>query len=211
LSASNYDQEGIIPETGFNKSTFRFNGEQKFGKLSVGANVAYSQATTDKTLTSSGLWGGGGNGAMTAVYGWSRSDDMKKYLNPDGTKYRMFEGLQPLADDVENPYWIVNKNKMYDITKRLTGSINANLKVTDWFDVVYRAGIDTYNKFDYTFIAPNSAVRETYQKGRLSNSTIDYQYLSSNLMLTFNKKIADFDLNLLLGQSIEERFLGTRW
>ncbi|MDP3397935.1 MAG: SusC/RagA family TonB-linked outer membrane protein [Bacteroidales bacterium] len=204
LSASNYDQEGIIPETGFNKSTFRFNGEQKFGKLSVGANVAYSQATTNKTLTSSGLWSGGGNGAMTAVYGWSRSDDMKTYLKPDGSKYRMFEGLQPLADDVENPYWIVNKNKMYDITKRLTGSINANLKVTDWFDVVYRAGIDTYNKFDYTLIAPNGAVRETYQKGRLSNATIDYQYLSSNLMLTFNKKIADFDLNLLLGQSIEE-------
>lgn len=204
ISASNFKQEGIIKETGFNKSTFRFNGDQKFGRLSIGANVAYSIARTDKTLTTAGLYNGGGNGAMTAVYGWSRNDDMTKYLNPDGTKYRMFEGLQPIADDVENPYWIINKNEMYDTNKRLTGSLNASFKAAEWFDISYRAGIDTYRKFDYTFIAPGGAVRETYQKGRLSHATVDYEYLSSNLMLNFKKKISDFDLNLLLGQSVED-------
>jgi len=204
LSASRFDQEGIIPETGFSKNTFRFNGDQKFGKFTVGANVAYSSAVTDKTLTTDGLWGGGGNGTMTALYGWARSENMSRYLKEDGSKYRMFEGLQPLADDVENPYWIINKNRMYDENKRLTGSINASYKVTDWFDISYRAGIDTYNKFDYTFIAPGSAVRETYQGGRLSHATINYEYVSSNLMMNFNKKISDFDFNLLLGQSIED-------
>lgn len=204
LSASNYTQEGIIPETGFDKSTFRFNGDQKLGKFTVGANVAYSTAKTNKTLTSSGLWGGGGNGAMTALYGWSRNDNMKKYLNEDGSKYRMFEGLQPLADDVENPYWIINKNRMYDVTKRLTGALHASLNLTDWFDISYRVGLDTYNKFDYTFIAPGSAVRETFQKGRLSNANYNYEYISSNLMMNFKKKIADIDMNLLLGHSVED-------
>lgn len=204
LSASRFDQTGIIPETGFKKSTFRFNGDQKFGKLTVGANVAYSQAYTQKTLTTAGLYNGGGNGAMTAVYAWPRSEDMSKYLNEDGTKYRIFEGLQPLADDMENPYWIVNKNNMYDVTDRLTGALTASFKFAEWLDLSYRAGIDTYNKFDYTFIAPGSAVRETYQKGRLSNASIDYEFLTSNLILNANKKIGDFDLNLLLGQTIED-------
>ena len=66
LSGSNYHQSGIIPTTGYDKTTFRFNGEQKYGILTVGANVSYSQASTDKTLTSAGLYGQGGNGAMTA-------------------------------------------------------------------------------------------------------------------------------------------------
>ncbi|MEL7585232.1 MAG: SusC/RagA family TonB-linked outer membrane protein [Prolixibacteraceae bacterium] len=210
LSASRFDQEGIIPETGFEKSTFRFNGDQKFGMLTVGANVAYSVSGTDKTLTSSGLWGAGGNGAMTAVYGWARSENMKKYLNEDGTKYRMFEGRQPLADDVENPYWIINRNKLDDQTNRFTGSTFVNLDIADWFKISYRLGYDNYTKNDYTFIAPGGAVSETYQNGRLSESDVTYEYLSSNLMLTFNKKVADFDFNLLLGHSAEDTKTATQ-
>ena len=201
LSASR-DQTGIIPATGFDKTTFRFNADQKFGKLTVGANVAYSNANTDKTLTSAGLYNGGGNGAMTAVYGWARSEDMHKYLNADGTKYRMFEGLQPLSSDVENPYWIVNKNTLGDQTNRFTGTTFANFDVAKWFNISYRLGYDSYIKKDNTFIAPRCR-SETYQ-GRLSESDLTYGYLSSNLLLTFNKKIRDFDLNLLLGQSIED-------
>ncbi|HUP12010.1 MAG TPA: TonB-dependent receptor plug domain-containing protein, partial [Niastella sp.] len=33
VSASNFNQKGIIPNTGFDKTTFRFNGEQKYGNL----------------------------------------------------------------------------------------------------------------------------------------------------------------------------------
>jgi len=204
LSASRYDQTGIVPNTGYNKTTFRFNGDQTYGNLTVGANVAYSIANTKKTLTSSGLWGGGGNGAMTAVYTWPRSDNMKLYLNPDGTKYRMFAGLEPLEDDVENPYWIINKDKLTDQTNRFTGSLNAGYKVTDWFDIKYRAGLDRYTLDNYTYIAPGSAVAITYQNGRLSESDYTYQFLNSNLMLNFHKKFGNFDSNLLLGQDIED-------
>ncbi len=204
LSASRFDQTGIVPNTGYNKTTFRFNGDQKYGNLTVGANVAYSIANTDKTLTSAGLYGGGGNGAMTAVYTWARSDDMTHYLNPDGTKYRMFAGLQPLQNDVENPYWIINKDKLTDQTNRFTGSLNANYKVTNWFDIKYRAGLDRYTLGNYTYIAPGSAVSTTYQNGRLSESDYTYQFLNSNLMLNFHKTFGSFDTNLLLGQDIED-------
>ena len=85
--------------------------------VTVGANVSYSQASTDKTLTSAGLYGQGGNGAMTAVYGWPVDDQMSCYLNDDGSKYRILEGLQDLEDDVENPYWILNKNTLTDETR----------------------------------------------------------------------------------------------
>jgi TonB-linked SusC/RagA family outer membrane protein len=213
LSASNFNQTGVVPMTGYDKTTFRFNGEQKYGKLTVGANAAYSLSNTVKTLTSAGLYNGGGNGTMTALYGWSRSDDMSMYLNPDGTKYRMFEGLQELANDVENPYWIINKNELTDKVSRFTGGINAKIDLTEWFNVLYRVGYDTYNSGAYTYIAPGGAVLEKFQTGRLSKSGVDYGFVTSNLMLNFNKKVSDFDLNLLVGQTVESttRVLRTLW
>lgn len=213
LSASNFDQTGVVPLTGYDKSTFRLNGEQKYGKLTVSANAAYSISNTTKTLTSAGLYNGGGNGTMTALYGWSRSEDISKYLNEDGTKYRMFEGLQELASDVENPYWIINKNKLTDKVNRFTGGINTSIDLTDWFNILYRVGFDTYNSGAYTYIAPGGAVLEQYQEGRLSKSGVNYEFLTSNLMLNFNKKFGDLELNLLVGHTAENtnRVLRTNW
>ncbi len=61
LSGSYFDQGGVVPETGYRKATFRFNGEQKWKIFTFGANVAYSQSHTKKTLTSGGLYGSSGN------------------------------------------------------------------------------------------------------------------------------------------------------
>ena len=213
LSASRYDQQGIVPTTDYDKTTFRFNGDHKYGRLTVGANVAYSIANTDKTLVQSGLYEGGGNGTMTALYGWSRSDDMSHYLNEDGTKYRMFEGLQELADDVENPYWIINKNKLSDRTKRFTGSVHASFDFTKDLSLSYRLGYDQYDADAKTYIAPGGAVKEIYQNGRLNKSNVDFTYYSSNVMLNYHKACGDFDFNFLLGQMAEstEVVRSTHW
>ncbi|MFR5958384.1 MAG: SusC/RagA family TonB-linked outer membrane protein [Bacteroides stercoris] len=213
LSGSNYHQSVIIPTTGYDKTTFRFNGEQKYGILTVGANVSYSQASTDKTLTSAGLYGQGGNGAMTAVYGWPVDDQMSRYLNDDGSKYRILEGLQDLEDDVENPYWILNKNTLTDETSRFTGAVNASLKLTDWWDVSARAGIDKYTTSSNTLRRPGGAVKQIYQNGYMSKGDVNYQYITTNVMSNFHKTFGDFDLNLLVGTTTEatKTTNNTRW
>ena len=203
LSASNFDQQGIVRETGYNKSTVRFNGEQKYGKLTVAANMSYSIAKTDKTLTSGGLYSGGGNGTMTALYGWPVTDDMTHYLNEDGSKYRILDGIVDLASETENPYWIINKNKLNDQTKRFTGAANANFKITDWWDVTARVGYDQYTTDAYTYIAPGGNVSELYQNGRLNKNKYSYEYITTNVMTNLNKKFGDFDFNLLLGTTTE--------
>ena len=213
LSLSNYNQQGIVRKTGYDKTTVRFNGEQKYGRLTVGANVAYSLATTDKTLTSSGLWGSGGTGTMTALYSWPLTEDMSHYMNEDGSKYRLFDGVWDLADDMENPYWIINKDKMYDKTHRFTGALTGQYKLADWWDVTARFGYDNYTTDAYTYIAPGSVVSSMYQNGRLSKSDYRYEYWSSNVMSNFHKTFGDFDLGLLLGTTAEntERQNQTHW
>ncbi|WP_149912760.1 SusC/RagA family TonB-linked outer membrane protein [Sphingobacterium cavernae] len=199
VSASRFDQSGIVPSTGYDKTTFRFNGDQKYGRLTLGTNVAYSLANTDKTLTSAGLYNSGGTGAMNSVYRWSRNDDMTKYLNEDGTKYRMFGDRQKLEDDIENPYWTINKNLLDDRTERFTANLNANMKLADWWNLSYRVGTDSYLTRNNTLVSAGGAVRPQWQNGMMSASDYRFNYWSSNLMSNFDKKVGDFDLGALVG------------
>src|SRR5690606_28397081 len=126
-----------VPTTDFKRSTIRFNGEQKLGIFTFGANASYSNSNTRKTLTGSGLWGAGGAGYMEGVLIWPRNYDMHDYLNADGTNKYLLPNLEP-ENNTDNPYWTINKNPQSDKTDRLLGSVYTNVKVTDWFDITYR-------------------------------------------------------------------------
>ncbi|MDB5222693.1 MAG: SusC/RagA family TonB-linked outer membrane protein [Chitinophagaceae bacterium] len=76
LSGSNFKQTGIVPGTDYDKTTFRFNGEQKYGRLTLNANVAYSIANTNRTLTTSGLYLSG-VGTMQELYNWPQTFNLK--------------------------------------------------------------------------------------------------------------------------------------
>ncbi len=204
LSGSYYNQDGIIPTTGYEKATFRFNGEQKWKIFTFGANVAYSQANTDKTLTSAGLYGSSGSGTMTSVYRWSPTDDMKHYLNEDGTRYRMFGDRLDVTEERDNPYWIINKNKLQDQTERFTGSFNVRADITDWWWISYRMGIDSYTMDDSKVIGAGGVYKLDWQNGMYSENSYRYKYLSTNLMTNFNKQFGDFNLNLMLGTSTDD-------
>jgi len=202
FSASNYDQTGIVPESDYNKTTFRFNGEQKYGRLTLGANVAYSIAKQNSSLTSGGLYGSSGEGAIQAADIWPRDLDMKHWLNDDGTKYRLFPS-ELVQNDYDNPYWILNKMPREDKTNRLTGNIRLDFKITDWWNISGIVGIDRYDQYTTRFSSPGSGISLAYQNGLLAENDRVYEYLTSNLMTNFHKQISDFDFNLLLGTTSE--------
>jgi len=203
LSGSNFKQTGIVPNTDYNKTTFRFNGEQHYGGLTVNANVAYSIADIDRTLTTAGLYGSG-VGSMQALYTFPTTYDIKNYVNPDGSQHRIYAGTIPyLENDIDNPYWIINKDKLTSQTKRITGGISASYKITSWWDVTGRLGYDQYATNDYTYIAPGSAVIPLYQSGRLSKDMYNYSYVTTTVMTNFHKTFGDFDTHLMMGSTTE--------
>lgn len=204
LSGSYYDQKGIVPNTGYKKYTFRFNGEQRLGIFTFGANAAYSQAHTDKTLTGAGLYGSSGTGTLYAAYNWSPFDNMKHYLNEDGSRYRMFGDRLDPWDERDNPYWIINKNKIYDDNDRFTGNVSVRADVAKWWFISYRLGIDTYTLDDSKRIAANGAIKQVWQKGMMSDNTMRFKYLSHNIISNMSHQFGDFDLNLMLGTAIDD-------
>ena len=209
FSGSNFDQTGIVPSTNFKKNTFRFNGEQKYGRLTLDVNSAYSVANTKRTLTTSGLWsmetgGTNGTGSMQSLYYWPRTLDMTHYLNDDGSQFRPYAGTVALENDIDNPYWTVNMDNLTSQTKRFTGGVSANFKIADWWDVTARLGYDQYTTSDYIYIVPGSAVLPLYQNGRLSKAIYDFTYQTTNVMSNFHKTFGDFDTHLLLGTTSED-------
>ena len=203
LSGSFYNQDGIVPTTGYTKTTFRFNGEQKVGRFTFGANAAYSDARVTRTLTGAALYGSQGTGALYAVYNWSPTDYMKHYLNEDGSRYRMFGDRLDPWDERDNPYWILDKNKMTDKTERFTGNFNVKWDIFDWWWINYRMGVDTYTQEAINLVAPDGAIKKDWQKGMLSDNTMRYRYLTNNLMSNWNKQFGDFNVNLMLGGSTD--------
>lgn len=199
LSGSFFDQDGVVPSTGYTKTTFRFNGEQKWKMFTFGANVAYSQARTDKTLTSGGLYGSKGSGALQRIYGFGTTDDMTHYMNEDGSRYRMFGDRLDPWDESDNPYWIINKNKLHDKTTRFTGSFNVKADVTDWWWLSFRMGTDRYTTDNSKRLAPGGVSKIEWQNGMMSDNRTTYEYINTNLMTNFNKTFGDFSFNLLAG------------
>lgn len=199
LSGSYYDQDGVVPGTGYKKTTFRFNGEQKWRMFTFTANTAYSENRTDKALTSGGLYGSSGNGALHRIYTYGTTDDMTHYLNEDGTRYRMFGDRLDPWDETDNPYWIINRNNINDKTSRFTGNVSVKADIFDWWWVSFRMGLDKYTT-DYTKrIQPGGVVKQEWQDGMMSDNTTRYNYLNTNLLTNFNKTFGDFGFNLLGG------------
>ncbi|AWO00200.1 SusC/RagA family TonB-linked outer membrane protein [Chitinophaga alhagiae] len=206
LSGSNLIQTGIVPTTDFTRSTVRFNGEQKLGIFTFGVTASYARNESQKTLTGSGLWGSSGSGYMESIIAWPRNDDMSNYLNPDGTKRRLI--LNPeLIDDIDNPNWLVYRNPQSDRNTRFIGTVYTTAKITDWFDVTYRLGVDNYTTQYTSLTAPGSGVKVAWQNGMLSETDRTYNYVNSNLMLNFHKTVKDWDFGLLLGNSTEDTWL----
>lgn len=204
LSASNIAQTGVVPTTDYGRSTVRFNGEQKVGIFTFGLNSSYSISDSRKTLTGSGLWGSNGSGYMESIIAWPRNDNMSEWLNADGSKRRLLPNL-PLDSDVDNPYWIINKNPQTDKTNRFIGNVYTNVKVTDWFDITYRLGLDNYTTTFQNIIQEGSSVKEAWQQGMMSQNVRSYNYVNNNLMLNFQKQVSeDWELGLLLGGTTED-------
>lgn len=206
LSASYYNQGGIIRTTGYEKFTFRFNGEQKWKMLTFGISAAYTKSTTDKTLTSAALYGSSGNGTMSPTYTWSAFDDMRHYMNDDGTRYR----LEGVADDLEpwdekdNPYWVLYKNPLRDKNQRLTGNFSLKADITPWWWVSYRVGLDTYLTNNTKKVSRGGVVMSDWQNGMYSENDYRYSFLQHNIMSNFSHSIGDFNGNLLVGYTSED-------
>lgn len=147
FTASVYDNQGVVPTTGFTRYNFRLNSTFKLSpKLNVTTSFSYISAQTKKGFK-------GSTGFLLSLLTWPVDDDIRVYLNPNGSR-RTIRNDGGAEDD--NPLFDVNYNKNFDTNDRLLGNFQLSYDPTKWLNLTAIMGVDYYAGKGTMFISPQS-------------------------------------------------------
>lgn len=199
-SGSYFDQDGIVKNTDFTRKSFRVSADTRISdKFKVGGSASYARTDRRYVLQGKGVAEPtstmtSGGGTMLGVIFWPKNDDMRNYLNPDGTQ-RTIVGT-------DNPYWGIENNPITDDVDRFIFVGNAIYDPFKFLNITYRLGTDYYTD-NFSSIRAAGTTIESEQRGAISQSTRNSQITTSTLLVTGKHSIDDISLSLTLGNNVE--------
>ncbi len=191
LSGSLNNQTGTVPNTGYDRYNARgtISYKSKDKRLEISNSLAYTYSYNQKAFR-------GASGFLQGLIYWPVTDDASDYLNDDGSR-RRFLGSDNIQE-IDNPYWTVNKNQSFDKTDRINYNLSANYKVLPWLNLIARGSYDGFKQNGKSFYHPFS--NDFYLVGgQIEDYTADYTGLSGVFIASAEKKIKDFDFGFKLG------------
>ncbi|MEX2513170.1 MAG: SusC/RagA family TonB-linked outer membrane protein [Cyclobacteriaceae bacterium] len=195
LSLSSTNQEGIVPETGFDRYNVQVGGNKKLNNgIDVGGSITYV-----KSKQRNGTSGNGGS-AMGQITRIPRSYDF------GGVAYENELG-QPIYYNPPSthPFWSV-ENEIFDSNvDRMFGNFTVGYDFADWINVTYRVTADTYTDRRKQTLRVGAARNP---QGQITEDMIFRSELNGDLLINMKKNnlfVDGFNANLLLGQNINQR------
>lgn len=193
ISSSYLDQQGVVPNSGWDRTSFKLSGTINASpKLKIAGSALYSNS-------------GGNRVPFDRIFErlmyWSNTQDANEYVNPDGTQ---------ITYGNNNPVYDAYFNTYEDNVNRLIGNINLNYDVNDWMSLQYRLGTDFYSD-DRTEIeaGPAGVPGENVfngDEGAIEETRIRSRDLNSTLNLTLQKEFSNgFSGTLRLGNDVFDR------
>ncbi|HEX8609462.1 MAG TPA: SusC/RagA family TonB-linked outer membrane protein, partial [Pedobacter sp.] len=205
FAASNANQNGVVSKTEYGKTSLRLSGSAIASeKFTVTGSANYIRTTGRRPLQGPGLFGGSG-GFLVSIFNWPKNDNMKDYLSPDGTRRRL---LASVTNDIDNPYFTIDKNPQTDINDHFIGNAGAEYKPLDWLRINYTLGTDYYNERTQSVRAVGTSLPNN-QNGGIGQTVNTFQNITSNLLVTAEKTFGDFSTSLLVGNAIDQTKFAT--
>ncbi len=196
LSGSYFNANGVIPENNQKQLNVALNLDANLLKnLKGSARINY--ISNDTKIPPAGALG-----YLLSVLAYPRTDDITQYLNADGTR-RQTTSLSPSAE-LDNPLFLVNKNKRTDHTNRTLTNVSFTYEPLNWFSLTARMGADIYSTLGNRFYHPESVIGNA-RRGWIENYSDDGRILNGNIFATFKKKISSVSGSLLVGSSVDDR------
>jgi TonB-linked SusC/RagA family outer membrane protein len=190
-TGSYFDQEGVVPNNWYKRTTFRITNTTKIGKwLDITPSFIFSDVTNNKVLGSAG-------GFMLALLVWPSWDDIRVFADPDGEKLNLFNA-NPNAD-FDSPLFNVYYNKNRDMTQRYVTNLSVNLNPLSWLNFAGRFGYETYNTEGYLQYHPNSYFISQATKGLQDNFWRKYKGYNHTITGTARKSFGKINTRLMLG------------
>jgi len=201
FSAGNSSTKGILPSSEFKKTNFQFGaGKQLTEKLNMSGTVNYFNTVQSGATTQ----GNGANSSIFGVFGVTRSTNLDyyrdNYKNADGTNNWFVTGR-------DNPYFAAYENSFKSNLGRFLGNVNVGFDVTDWLNVSYRLGLDTYTDRRKRYVAVGST-QATSSQGSILEDSFFRSEVNGDLIISAKKNdlfIPGLNATALLGQNINQR------
>ncbi|WP_416442124.1 SusC/RagA family TonB-linked outer membrane protein [Leeuwenhoekiella sp. A16] len=191
-SLSRSDEEGIVPNTDYDRTTIKLSGTVNItDKFSI--EPSFSYIYSDGRLPN-----GGDKSIMSSLSYWSPTIDVNDYLLPDGTEKNYTAGV------ADNPRYFAEVSYLDSKVNRILSNMKLNYQIADWVTVQYQLGIDNYHDERYRFVPPDIDPGSA-TGGFIVNEGLNYNEITSNLFVTFDRKInEDLTATLLLGNQISD-------
>ncbi|MEL6697672.1 MAG: SusC/RagA family TonB-linked outer membrane protein [Bacteroidota bacterium] len=206
FSASNYSEQGIIPNNTFRRTTVGLTSSADMfnGKLKMQSNFNFTNSGGSRIQQGSNISGimlgllrtpptfdnTNGLGAEEAV------NNPASYTLPDGTQ-RNYRG----GGGYDNPYWIVNNTPFNDVVNRVRASISLEYEVAPWLSLATNIGSDAYgdDRIQRYEIGSRGA-----PAGQVIEDRISFRQLDAYFFARGNTDIGDTKLNFTynLGSNI---------
>ena len=197
-SFSNSQNEGVIPNNDWDRTSIRVSGELFQGPLTVAASANYINSGGSRVpfvnfMERLSYWN-----VSADVTDWKFDDGRHKSDNVTGT------------GTGRNPVYDANTNTYVDNVNRIIGNVRASYQFTDWLSLDYLVGLDTYSD-ERTEIEPGPLGLENEfvwnsQGGFREETRINSRDLTSNVALNLNTAISqDFGLTMRVGNDVFDR------
>lgn len=187
------DQNGIIPFSNWDRTSAKLSGTVKASeKFDFSASLNFTNS--------------GGNRVphdrfLERMMYWAETQDVRDYINPDGTMRSTGGNTNPIYDARFATY--------EDDVNRIIGNINFNYSPSEWVTFSYRLGMDSYSD-SRTEITPGpkgiDGELPLSATGFLEESRINSRDLTSNFYITLKKQWNnDWNTSLRFGNDVFER------
>ncbi|ELR71435.1 TonB-dependent receptor [Fulvivirga imtechensis AK7] len=191
FSVGRLDQTGIMPNSSFDRTSFRVTtSAELFKNFTATLSANYVQSGGKRVQNGSNT-----SGVMLGLLRTSPSfDNSAGYIFEDGSQ-RAYRG----GSIYDNPYFTVNKNFTTDEVDRIIGYTQLAYDVLPWLNITYRLGVDTYED-DRIF--RNDVNSSSVPVGQVINQTIRSKDINSDFLVTFNKDLSErISLNATVGHN----------
>ncbi|AWV99022.1 SusC/RagA family TonB-linked outer membrane protein [Arcticibacterium luteifluviistationis] len=195
FSASNLQNDDIMPNSGFDRTTFNGNMNGKFGKLELQASGQYSLEEAKNRPRLSDAPGNANYTVLTKAPNLSFNDIIGD-PNKLGAQEDGFENRYQSSVYNTNPYWAAYQFYRLDNKNRFFGNASLTYHLTDWLFVKGRLGTD-YTAARYESTEPYGTAYTTAGGYNLSNRAISEN--NADIFVGFNKSFGQFDVDGLFG------------
>jgi TonB-linked SusC/RagA family outer membrane protein len=219
LSLSDLRSDGVIPNSGFNRTNVTLATNSKFGKkLSVTSKVMYSN---EKTKNRPNLSDSPGNGILGVYYTPGDVNILDMIGDPGkpgavpSLEMQQEKGIQigdgkapgeefQVSNNLwqQNPYWAAYQYNNSDVRDRVIASGEARYNITDFLYVQGQAGMDWYT-LKGSRLTPQGTGHN--RGGDIQENENRIREVNLQYMVGFNKTFNSFGVNAFVGGNAMRR------